>query len=80
MPAVSISIKILRLPNVESVRRPIMKKFEFSPVYLFLYIYESANANFDYMGCTWNEGHVIFMISSTSRRKPWTSEKHAKLS
>ena len=57
-----------------------MKKSNFTPVYLFLYMYESANANFDDVGFTWNEGHVICMISSTSRGKPWTSEKRAKLS
>ena len=39
-------------------------------VYLFLFKYESVNANFDDMGCTWNAGHVICMISSTSRGKP----------
>ena len=30
---------------------------------------ESVNANFDDMGCTWKAGHVICMISSTSRGK-----------
>ena len=43
-------------------------------------MYESVNANFDGMGYTWNIGHVICMISSTSRGKPWTSEKREKLS
>ena len=57
-----------------------MKKFKFTPVYLFFYMYESANANFDDMGCAWNAGHVICIISSTSRGKLWTSEKRAKLS
>ena len=80
MPAASILITISWLPNVESGRRPVMKKSNFTPVYWFLYIYESTNANFDDMGCTWNAGHVIRMISSTSHDKPWTSEKRAKLS
>ena len=80
MPAASIPITILRLPNVESGRRPILKKSIFTPVYLFLYMYELANANFDDMGCTWNAGHVICMVSSTSRGKLWASEKRAKLS
>ena len=44
-----------------------MKFFKFTPVYLFWYMYESVNANFDDMGCTWNAGHVIRMISPTSR-------------
>ena len=57
-----------------------MKFSNFTPVYLFWYMYESVNANFDDMGCTWNAGHVIIMISSTSRDKPCTLEKHAKLS
>ena len=54
--------------------------FNFSPVYLFRYMHESVNADFDDMWCTWNAGHVICMISSTSRGKPWTSEKREKLS
>ena len=54
-----------------------MKIFKFIPVYLLWYQYES---NFDDMGCTWNAGHVICMISLTSRGKPWTSEKRAELS
>ena len=72
MAAVSIPITILRLPNVESGRRPIVKFSNFTPVYLFWYMYESVNANFDDIGCTWNAGYVICMISSTSRHKPWT--------
>ena len=43
-------------------------------------MYQSFNANFDDMGRTWNAGHVICMISSASRGKPQTYEKHAKLS
>ena len=43
-------------------------------------MYESVNANFNDMGFTWNAGHVICMISSTSRDKPWTLENRAKLS
>ena len=43
-------------------------------------MYKSVNANFDDMGCTWNAGHVISMISSTSRDNPWTLENRAKLS
>ena len=39
----------------------------------------AVNAKFDGIGCTWNAGHVICMISSTSRGKPWTYEKRAKL-
>ena len=42
----------------------------FTAVYLFWYMYESVNANFDDMGCTWNAVHAICMISSTSRGKP----------
>ena len=80
MPTVSIPITILRLPNVESRRRPIMKKLKIYCGLFVLYMYESANANFDDMGCTWNAGHVICMISSTSRGKLWTSENRAKLS
>ena len=79
MPAVSIPITILRLPYVESGRRPIIKNSNFTPVYLFLYMYKIANANFDAMGCTWNAGHVICMPSSTSRGKLWTSEKARKI-
>ena len=76
MPAVSISITILRLPYVDSGPGPIMKKFKlYSGLLFFLYTYESVNANFDDMVCTWNAGHVICMISSTSHGKPWTSEK-----
>ena len=74
MPAVRIPITILRLPDVESGRRPIMKKFNFTPVYLFLYMYESANANFDGMGAS--DLHDFFNACG----KPWKSEKRAKLS
>ena len=72
MPAVkSIPITILRLPKVESGRRPMMKIFKFkNSVYLFWYMYKSDNVNFDNMGCTWNAGHVICMIFSTSLGKP----------
>ena len=35
----------------------------FTPVYLFWYIYESDDVNFDDMGYTWNAGHVVGMIS-----------------
>ena len=72
MPAVSIPITILRLHNVGSGRLHIMKNYNFNPVYLFWYMYESVNANFDDMECTWNAGHVICVIFSTSRGKPWT--------
>ena len=72
MPAVRIRITILRLPNVESGRRPIMEIFNFTPVYLFWSTHESVNANCDDMRCTRNAGHVICMISSTSLDKPWT--------
>ena len=70
MPAVSIPIIILRLLSVESGRRPIIKKSNFTPVYLFWFMYKSVNANFDDIVCTWNVGHVNYMISSTSRGKP----------
>ena len=81
MPAVGIPTTILRLPNVESGWGPIMKNFKFYSAFnLFWYMYESFNANFDDMGCTWNAGHVICMFPSTSRGKLWTSEKRAKLS
>ena len=43
-------------------------------------MYESVNANFDDIGCTWNAGHVICMISSMSLHKPRTKENRAKLS
>ena len=46
--------------------------FRFFLVYLFWYLYESEDANFYDTGCTWNAGHVIGMISLTSRGKPWT--------
>ena len=72
MSAVSIPITVLRATNVESGRRPIIKIFKFYSGFLFWYMYESVNANFDAMGCTWNAGHVICMSSSTSRDKPWT--------
>ena len=36
--------------------------------------------SFDDMGCTWNAGHMICMISLTSRGEPWMSEKRAKWS
>ena len=49
-----------------------MKISNFTPVYLFWYMCESVNANFGDIGCTWNVGHVICMISSTSCGKPWT--------
>ena len=62
MPAVSIPITILRLPNVESGRRPMMKIFKFYSGLFVWYMYESVNANFDDMGCTWNAGHVICLI------------------
>ena len=80
MPAVRIPITILPIPNVESGRRPIMKILKFPPVYLFWYMYESVNARYDAMGCTWNAGNVICVISLTSRGKPWTSEKRGNLS
>ena len=35
----------------------------FTTAYLFWYKYKSNNANFDDMGCTWNAGHVIGIIS-----------------
>ena len=71
MPAVSIPITILCLPNVESGRRPIMKIFkDYSGLFDLVHV-RSVDANFDDMGCTWNAGHVICMISSTSRHKPW---------
>ena len=42
-------------------------------------MYESVNAIFDDMGCTWNAWHVICMISSTSHGKSCTSEKTRKI-
>ena len=41
-------------------------------------MYESDNANFDDMGCTWNAWHVISMSSLTSRGKSCTYEKRVK--
>ena len=72
VPTVIIRITILRVPSVESGQRPIMQFSNFAAVHLFWYMYESVNANFDDMGCTWNAGHGICMISSMSRDKPWT--------
>ena len=57
-----------------------MKIFKFYSGLYVRYMYESVNAHFDDIGCTWNAGHVICMISSTSRGKLWTKEKRAKLS
>ena len=42
-------------------------------------MYESNNANFDDMGCTWNAGHVIGMSSLTPRGKPCMNEKAGKM-
>ena len=49
-----------------------MEFFKFTPVYLFWYMYESDNASFDDIGCTWNVWHVIGMISLTLHGKQWT--------
>ena len=40
-----------------------MKFSNFTPVYLFWYMYESDNVNFDDMGCRWNAEHMIGIIS-----------------
>ena len=57
-----------------------MKIFKFYSGLFVWYMYESVNANFDDFGCTLNAGHVICMISSTSRNKLWALENRAKLS
>ena len=61
-------------PNVESGRHPIMIFFlQISLGFIcFRYMYSSINEFFYDIGYTYNAGHVIFMISSTSRGKPWT--------
>ena len=40
-----------------------MKYVNFTPVYLFWYMYKSDNENYDDMACTWTAGHVIDLIS-----------------
>ena len=72
MPAVSIPITILRLPNVESGRRPIMKIFKFYSGLFVLVHVRISQCEFDDMVCTWNAMYVIHMVSSTSRGKTWT--------
>ena len=56
-----------------------MKIFKFYSG-LFVLVHVRVDVNFDEMGCTWNAGHVICIISLTSRGKPWTKEKRATLS
>ena len=68
---ISIPITILRLPNVDSGRRPIMKMFNFYSGLFVLVHVRISQCDFDDMGCTWNAGYVIHMVSSTSRGKPW---------
>ena len=58
-----------------------MKIFKFySGLFVLVHVRIRVNVNFDDIGCSGNTGHVISMISSTSRVKRWPSEKRAKLS
>ena len=50
MPTGSTPITSLRLLNVDSGRRPIIKFSNYTPVYLFWFMYQSVNANFNDMG------------------------------
>ena len=42
---------------------PSWKFSNFTPVYLFWFMYKLDNAAFDDMKCTWKAGHVICFIS-----------------